>query len=67
MKGREVILVTQSSATHCRALDGNDDRICAIKRSHSGMVKFERNDHEYTKVRSRLQILANNALLANCV
>ncbi|KAK7219299.1 hypothetical protein V2G26_007302 [Clonostachys chloroleuca] len=62
MKGSPALLVTKSSATHCRPWENGAEHICAIARTHSNMVKFGPQDHEYAKVRERLRGLARRAL-----
>lgn len=64
MNGPTAILVTKSSATHGRYWEDGQEHICAIDRTHSEIVKFEPQDHEYEKVRQRLQSLAKRALAA---
>jgi hypothetical protein len=64
MGGPDAILVTKSSATHCRHWEGGAEHICAINRTHSEMVKFEREDDEYEKVSQILKRLAQRALQA---
>ncbi|ORY57511.1 uncharacterized protein BCR38DRAFT_461232 [Pseudomassariella vexata] len=62
MDGPKAILVTKSSATHCRPWEDGPEQICAINRSHSNMVKFGSEDPEYERTLQRLQGLANRAL-----
>ncbi|VUC29568.1 unnamed protein product [Clonostachys rosea] len=62
MNGPPAILVTKSSATHCRPWENGPEHICAIARTHSNMVRFGPQDHEYANVRERLRGLARRAL-----
>ncbi|PVH72155.1 hypothetical protein DL98DRAFT_433770 [Cadophora sp. DSE1049] len=62
MKGPPTVLVTKSSATHCRSWENGPEHICAINRTHSGMVKFGPQDHEYDKALQRIQGLVRQAL-----
>ena len=64
MTGPPVILVTKSSATHCRSWEAGPEHICAIARTHSDIVKFGPHDHEYDNARERLRGLARRALTA---
>ncbi|PCD23157.1 hypothetical protein AU210_014680 [Fusarium oxysporum f. sp. radicis-cucumerinum] len=64
MLGPKTCLVTRSSATHCRSWEDGPEHICAIARTHSGMVKFGPHDHEYDIVCARLKGLARRALMA---
>ncbi|KAK2055584.1 hypothetical protein LY76DRAFT_628220 [Colletotrichum caudatum] len=65
MTGDRAILVTKSSATHCRPWEDGPEKICAINRSHSGMVKFAVEDHDYEwTVRVKLEGLARRSLTA---
>ncbi|PCD20340.1 hypothetical protein AU210_016207 [Fusarium oxysporum f. sp. radicis-cucumerinum] len=66
MQGPRACLVTKSSATHCRAWERGPEHTCAIARTHSDMVKFGPQDHEYQKARERLIGLARRALVAGC-
>ncbi|KAK0649643.1 hypothetical protein B0T16DRAFT_428330 [Cercophora newfieldiana] len=63
MTGRATILVTKFSATHCRPWESGPEHICAVARTHSDMVKFGPEDHEYSKVRQRIKGLARRASL----
>lgn len=62
MTGPAVTLVTKSSATHCRPWENGPEHVCAVARTHSDMVKFGPQDHEYDKARGRLKGLARRAL-----
>lgn len=62
MKGPLAVLVTKSSATHCRPWEDGEEYMCAIDRTHSNMVKFGQHDNEYDKVRGRLIGLARRAV-----
>ncbi|ORY64882.1 uncharacterized protein BCR38DRAFT_186225 [Pseudomassariella vexata] len=61
MIGPSELLVTKFSATHCRSWEVGPEHICAVARTHSDMVRFRRNDHEYDNVRERLKGLAQRA------
>ncbi|KAK1569875.1 P-loop containing nucleoside triphosphate hydrolase protein [Colletotrichum navitas] len=62
MSGERTVLVTKSSATHCRPWEDGPENICAINRSHQGMIKFGIEDHDYELVRGKLEGLAQRAL-----
>ncbi|KJZ69702.1 hypothetical protein HIM_10908 [Hirsutella minnesotensis 3608] len=62
MSGPLEVLVTKSSATHCRPWEDGPEHICAVARSHSGMVKFRPHDPEYDKACERLRGLARRAV-----
>ncbi|KAK7419112.1 hypothetical protein QQZ08_010982 [Neonectria magnoliae] len=62
MTGPTAVLVTKSSATHCRPWEDGPEHICAVARTHSDMVKFRRHDHEYDNACQRLKGLARRAL-----
>lgn len=62
MTGPMAVLVTKSSATHCRQWEDGPEHLCALARSHSNMVKFDSNDSEYDKVRVVLRDLARRAV-----
>ncbi|KAL7785260.1 hypothetical protein V8C37DRAFT_419985 [Trichoderma ceciliae] len=64
MIGPAAVLVSKSSATHCRPWEDGPQYICAIDRTHSEMVKFGPEDHEYEKVIGRIESLARRALTA---
>lgn len=64
MTGPLSVLVTRASATHCRSWEDGPEHICAVARTHSNMVKFGPEDHEYDKVCEKLKELAHQALLA---
>jgi hypothetical protein len=64
MNGPNTVLVTKASATHGRYWEEGPEHMCAIARTHSEMVKFEPQDHEYDKVLSRLLGVARRAHLA---
>jgi hypothetical protein len=63
MRGSSAILVTKFSATNCRPWEDGAEHICAVARTHSNMVKFGPQDHEYDKVREKLSGLARRALM----
>ncbi|KAK6451589.1 hypothetical protein FP744_10007840 [Trichoderma asperellum] len=60
--GPAAILVTKSSATHCRPWEDGPEHICAIARTHSRIVKFGRYDTAYKNVRERMRSLSKRAL-----
>lgn len=62
MNGPDAVLVTKSSATHCRHWENGAENICAVARAHSNMVKFGPHDYEYDKARERMRGLARRAL-----
>ncbi|RMZ79078.1 hypothetical protein DV737_g3580, partial [Chaetothyriales sp. CBS 132003] len=64
MTGPPAVLVSKASATHCRAWEDGPENICAIARTHSEMVKFGPQDHEYDKVLGRVKTLIRRALTA---
>lgn len=61
MDGPKTILVTKSSATHCRPWEDGPEHICAVNRTHSNMVKFKLHDEELDKALQRLKGLAQRA------
>ncbi|KAL7916598.1 hypothetical protein GGI35DRAFT_46526 [Trichoderma velutinum] len=62
IEGPAAVLVSKSSATHCREWENGPQFICAINRSHSEMVKFGPEDDEYEKVVELVQSLVREAL-----
>ena len=58
------MLVTELSATHGRHWEDRPEYIYAIDRTHSEMVKFGPQDHEYEKVLQYLRDLARRVLIA---
>ncbi|KAK0611700.1 hypothetical protein B0T14DRAFT_440669 [Immersiella caudata] len=62
MTGPDAILVTKSSATHCRPWEDGAEHICAVARTHSDLVKFGPQDHDYDKAREKMKGLARRAL-----
>lgn len=62
MNGPNVVLVTKSSATHCRPWEDGPEHMCAINRTHSNMVKFGQEDPDYERTLQRLGGLAKRAL-----
>ncbi|KAK0623161.1 nacht and ankyrin domain-containing protein [Immersiella caudata] len=62
MTGPPAVLVSKISATHCRPGEYGAEHMCAVTRTHSDMVKFSPQDHEYDKVRGRLRGLAGRAV-----
>jgi protein SERAC1 len=61
MTGPSAVLVTKSSATHCRPWEDGPEHICAVPRTHSDMVKFGPQDPEYDKACERLKGLSRRA------
>ncbi|KAJ4865462.1 ankyrin repeats (3 copies) domain-containing protein [Trichoderma breve] len=59
--GPAAVLVSKSSATHCREWENGPQFICAINRTHSEMVKFRPEDDEYEKVMAFIQGLVREA------
>lgn len=64
LTGPAAVLVTKSSATHCRPWEDGAENICAIHRTHSEMVKFGPHDSDYYDVRERLKGLSRRAFTA---
>lgn len=64
MTGPDAVLVSKASATHCRPWENGSQDICAIDRTHSEMVKFGPEDHEYEKALGRIRTLVFGALKA---
>ncbi|KAL6812492.1 nacht and ankyrin domain-containing protein [Trichoderma sp. SZMC 28015] len=64
MSGEPAVLVSRSSATHCRPWENGAEHICAINRAHSEMVKFGQEDPEYDRVLGRIKSLAQRAITA---
>jgi predicted choloylglycine hydrolase len=62
MSGPAAVLVTKSSATHCRPWEDGAEHICAIHRTHSEMVKFGPHDSDYNDVQERLKGLCRRAV-----
>ncbi|KAK0744092.1 hypothetical protein B0T18DRAFT_196285 [Schizothecium vesticola] len=62
MTGPAAVLVTKASATHCRPWEDGAEHICAVARTHSDMVKFGPQDHEYDKARETLRGLVRRGL-----
>lgn len=61
MTGPAAVLVTKSSATHCRPWEDEAEHICAINRMHFDMVKFGPHDLDYNNVREKLKGLSRRA------
>ncbi|KAL6690585.1 hypothetical protein J3F84DRAFT_398280 [Trichoderma pleuroticola] len=61
--GPAAVLVSKSSATHCREWENGPQFICAIDCTHSGMVKFGPEDDEYEKVVELIQSLQTRKCL----
>ncbi|KAL6798387.1 hypothetical protein J3E68DRAFT_449339 [Trichoderma sp. SZMC 28012] len=64
MIGPTAVLVTKSSATHCRPWEDGSEHICAIARTHSEMVKFGPHDPDYRNVWMRIRGLSRRAIRA---
>lgn len=64
MNGPDAVLVTKSSATQGRHWEDRPEYTCAVDRTHSEMVKFKPEDHEYDKVLQRLRDLVKRVLMA---
>ncbi|KAL6819172.1 hypothetical protein V8C40DRAFT_252626 [Trichoderma camerunense] len=64
MIGPTAVLVTKSSATHCRPWEDGSEHICAIARTHSDMVKFGPHDPDYRNVWMRIRGLSRRAIRA---
>ncbi|EHK41651.1 hypothetical protein TRIATDRAFT_302109, partial [Trichoderma atroviride IMI 206040] len=64
MTGPDAILVTKSSAIHCRPWEDGAENICALNRTHSEMVKFKPNDSDYNIVKEKIKGLSRRALIA---
>ncbi|KAL7948676.1 nacht and ankyrin domain-containing protein [Trichoderma barbatum] len=64
MTGAPAILVSKSSATHCRPWEGGTEHTCAINRTHSDMVKFAEEDSEYDMVLVQIKKLVQQAITA---
>ncbi|EHK42736.1 hypothetical protein TRIATDRAFT_300808 [Trichoderma atroviride IMI 206040] len=63
MSGPPTILVTESSAVHCRSWENDNIHIRPIARSHSDIVKFGPGDSYYKDVRDRLYGLVQRAMM----
>jgi hypothetical protein len=64
MKGPLSILVDSSSAMHGRPWENEAHDYLALKRSHSELVKFSRNDKDYERVLDVLTRMASAARTA---
>lgn len=62
MEGPKEILLTQTSATHCRQWEEGSEHVCPISASHSDIVKFRRNEAEYEKVLQKVKGVCHRAL-----
>ena len=62
MKGKRVVFVDQSSATHGRSWENQPHHIQAINRSHSNLVKFSVDDEVYDRVLVRLKEFAGDSV-----
>jgi hypothetical protein len=63
MTGPLSILVDSSSARHGRSWENEAHHCLALKRSHSELVKFSRNDGDYERVLAVLKRIATAAIL----
>ena len=61
MAGPPAVLVSKESALHCKPWKLGVDQVIPLNRTHSDMVKFRANDHEYDKVLGRLRTLVQRA------
>ncbi|KAF2185930.1 hypothetical protein K469DRAFT_664957, partial [Zopfia rhizophila CBS 207.26] len=64
MTGETKVLVTMTSATHCRPWEDTQDHVCPIPRDHSNIVRFSANDNDYETVLPILQGMVERA--AHC-
>lgn len=64
MSGERKVLVSTSSATHCRPWEDTNDHMCPMQRDHSNLVKFSPHDHGYDTVLHVLQGMVQRA--AHC-
>ncbi|RFU77499.1 nacht and ankyrin domain containing [Trichoderma arundinaceum] len=62
MTGPAAILVSKLSATHCRPWEDGAQYICPINRTHSEILKFGPEDHEYENALGRIEGLVRRAL-----
>ncbi len=62
MAGPPAVLVSKTSATNCRPWEDGPEHICAINRTHSEMVKFRPQDHDYDKALLQIQGLVQRAM-----
>jgi hypothetical protein len=63
MKGPLSILVDSSSARHGRPWENEAHHCLALKRNHSELVKFSRNDEDYERVLTVLRRVASAAIV----
>jgi hypothetical protein len=64
MTGPLSILVDSSSARHGRLWENEAHHCSALKRTHSGLVKFSSNDSDYERVLAVVKRMASAAVLA---
>ena len=64
MTGPFSILVDSSSARHGRPWENEAYHSLALKRTHSGLVKFSSNDGDYERVLAVLKRMASAAVSA---
>jgi hypothetical protein len=50
LSGDRRVLVTQTSATHCRPWEDTSSHTCSLPRDHSDLVKFSLHDPDYYNV-----------------
>lgn len=62
MTGKPAVLVTKSSATHCRPWEDGPQHTCAVARTHLEMIKFGPNDPGYDNPRERILGLARRVV-----
>ncbi|KAH7305022.1 hypothetical protein B0I35DRAFT_382185, partial [Stachybotrys elegans] len=62
MSGPNVCLVTKASATNCQPWVSGPEHVCAINRTHSEIVKFQHQDHDYKNVIQRMKSLIRQSL-----
>lgn len=46
MSGPDAFLVSKSSATCCRPSEDDEEHICGLRKGHSDLVKFDREDSD---------------------
>jgi protein SERAC1 len=62
MTGKPTVLVDSASATHSRPWELEDRYVQAINRSHSDLVKFNKQDEYYEVVLHHLERLSSLAV-----
>jgi protein SERAC1 len=55
MNGKPTALVNSASATHSRPWELEEHYVQPINRTHSDLVKFAKQDHDYEIIRGHLQ------------